>query len=198
MAKTKPPSGTIAALGGTVDEALSELRVPAYVLDSNGTIRWMNKRALDLLGDLQGQNFAAAVMPETLDAARLAFARKLVGTEEAADYSALLRSPRGSFRGEISSVALHGNDRVVGVFGLIQIDDIAKPPRAARAAHLTPRQREVLGHLAEGYSTDQITAELGLSRETVRNHIRGVFAALGVHSRLEAVAKARKEGLLDD
>ena len=52
MAKTAPPSGTIAALGGTVDEALSELKVPAYVLDSNGTIRWLNKRALEVLGDL--------------------------------------------------------------------------------------------------------------------------------------------------
>ena len=198
MAKSNPPSGTIAALGGTVDEALSELQVPAYVLDSNGTIRWLNRCALEVVGDLQGQNFAAAVMPETLDAARVAFARKLVGTQETADYSAVLRSARGAIRGEISSVALHGNHRVVGVFGLIQIDDLKQPPRAARAPHLTPRQREVLGHLAEGCSTDQITAELGLSRETVRNHIRGVFAALGVHSRLEAVAKARKEGLLDD
>jgi DNA-binding CsgD family transcriptional regulator len=198
MAKTAPPSGTIAALGGTVDEALSELQVPAYVLDSNGTIRWVNKRALELLGDLQGQNFAAAVMPETLDAARVAFARKLVGTQETADYNAVLRSPRGPIRGEISSVALHNGEQVVGVFGLILFDETTPQPRPARAPHLTPRQQQVLGHLAAGCSTDQITEQMGLSRETVRNHIRGVLAALGVHSRIEAVAKARKEGLLDD
>jgi len=39
---------------------------------------------------------------------------------------------------------------------------------------------------------------LHLSTETVRNHIRHVFAALGAHSRLEAVAIAHREGLLSD
>jgi DNA-binding CsgD family transcriptional regulator len=198
MAKTNPPSGTIAALGATVDEALSEVQVPAYVLDSNGTIRWLNRRALEVVGDLQGQNFVAALMPDSFDSARVAFARKLVGTEHAADYTAMLRSPRGPIRGEISSVALHADNRVVGVFGVIHVDPLAEQPRAVRAPHLTPRQREVLAYLAEGRSTDQITEVLGLSRETVRNHIRGALAALGVHSRLEAVAKARQEGLLDD
>jgi DNA-binding NarL/FixJ family response regulator len=44
--------------------------------------------------------------------------------------------------------------------------------------------------LAQGYSTAQIAEELHLSVETVRNHIRRLFHALGVHSRLEAVAVA--------
>ena len=55
MAKTAPPSGTIAALGGTVDEALSELKVPAYVLDISGTIRWLNKRALEVSETCRGR-----------------------------------------------------------------------------------------------------------------------------------------------
>jgi hypothetical protein len=40
-------------------------------------------------------------------------------------------------------------------------------------------------------ATDQIAKELQLSLETVRNHIRGILRALGVHSRLEAVVVAR-------
>jgi DNA-binding NarL/FixJ family response regulator len=40
-------------------------------------------------------------------------------------------------------------------------------------------------------ATKQIAAELHLSTETVRNHIRRLFQALGVNSRLEAVAVAR-------
>ena len=153
----------------------------------------------EVLSKLRGQNFAAAVMPDSLDAARIAFARKIMGTEQAADYDAMLARAHGPVRGEISSVALHGSDRIVGVFGVIHFDDITENDAAsARAPHLTPRQREVLGHLAEGCSTDQITAMLGLSRETVRNHIQGAIAALGVHSRLEAEAKARREGLLDN
>jgi DNA-binding NarL/FixJ family response regulator len=58
---------------------------------------------------------------------------------------------------------------------------------------LTPRQSEILRLLERGKSTDQIAAELHLSKETVRNHIRHMLQALGVHSRLEAVALARHE-----
>ena len=45
--------------------------------------------------------------------------------------------------------------------------------------------------LEQGRSTKQIAAELQLSTETVRNHIRGLFRAFGVNTRLEAVAAAR-------
>ena len=82
-----------------------------------------------------------------------------------------------------------------GVFGLLTDSHEAAslPP-----AHLTPRQAEVLRLLEQGRSTKQIAQELHLSTETVRNHIRHVFAALGAHSRLEAVAIAHREGLLSD
>jgi DNA-binding NarL/FixJ family response regulator len=56
----------------------------------------------------------------------------------------------------------------------------------------------VLQMLGEGASTEQIAAMLHLSKETVRNHIRHVLRALGAHSRLEAVAKANRAGLLGD
>ena len=90
---------------------------------------------------------------------------------------------------EVSSVPLMSGEQVVGIFGLVEElpDDTltAPPPR------LTPRQVEVLRLLEQGRSTKQIAAELHLSIETVRNHIRRLFRALGVHSRLEAVAAAR-------
>jgi DNA-binding NarL/FixJ family response regulator len=80
-------------------------------------------------------------------------------------------------------------ERVVGVFGLLGGGSDENP--AAPPPHLTPRQSEVLRLLEQGRSTKQIAAELQLSTETVRNHIRRLFQALGVHSRLEAVAVAR-------
>ena len=61
-----------------------------------------------------------------------------------------------------------------------------------------PTRREILRMLAHGASTQQIAQELHLSRETVRNHVRGILQALDVHSRVEAVAAARAEGVLDD
>jgi PAS domain S-box-containing protein len=61
---------------------------------------------------------------------------------------------------------------------------------------LTPRQLEVLGMLASGKSAKEICSELYLSQATVRNHIRALLLALGAHSQLEALAKARRAGLL--
>lgn len=61
---------------------------------------------------------------------------------------------------------------------------------------LTPRQVEVLGLLAAGRSVKEIGKELYLSQATVRNHVRSLLQALGAHSQLEALAKARKMGLL--
>jgi len=81
-------------------------------------------------------------------------------------------------------------ERVVGVFGLIS-GPLDEEPAAPHPA-LTPRQAEVLGLVEQGRSTKQIAEELHLSPETVRNHIRHLFRALGVHSRLEAVAIARQ------
>ena len=84
---------------------------------------------------------------------------------------------------------LMGGERVVGVFGLLAgpLDEEASAP----PAHLTPRQAEVLRLLERGLSTKQIARELHLSPETVRNHVRHLLRALGVNSRLEAVAAAR-------
>ena len=62
---------------------------------------------------------------------------------------------------------------------------------------LTKRQLEVLRLLAEGMSTAAIAGELGLSRTTVRNYVANVLAALGAHSRLQAVIAARKAEILD-
>ena len=89
---------------------------------------------------------------------------------------------------EVSAVALKDGERVVGVFGLFEggPDEMPIPP-----PHLTPRQVEVLRLLEQGCSTKQIAAELHVSTETVRNHVRRLFKALGVNSRLEAVAAAR-------
>jgi DNA-binding CsgD family transcriptional regulator/PAS domain-containing protein len=61
---------------------------------------------------------------------------------------------------------------------------------------LTPRQREILRLLADGRSNEEIAQALDLSRTTVRNHTSGLYARLGVRSRLEAVAVARRRGIV--
>lgn len=61
---------------------------------------------------------------------------------------------------------------------------------------LTPRQREVLSLLAEGTPAKLIARRLGITEVTVRNHIQAILRELGCHSQLEAVATARRRGLV--
>ncbi len=62
---------------------------------------------------------------------------------------------------------------------------------------LTPREREILTHLAHGLSGPQIAAELNIAPLTVRTHIRNLLEKLGAHSRLEAVSYALRHALIE-
>ena len=67
------------------------------------------------------------------------------------------------------------------------------PPKAARLpAELTPREAEVLGHLAAGKSDKEIGAELHISTRTVNRHVRNIFQKIGVGNRTEAALFAVK------
>ena len=66
---------------------------------------------------------------------------------------------------------------------------------AANPAGLTGRQVEVLGLLAEGLSDGEIAARLSLSTKTVGHHVSGLLAKLGVASRRQAAAAARRLGV---
>jgi DNA-binding NarL/FixJ family response regulator len=62
---------------------------------------------------------------------------------------------------------------------------------------LTPREREVLGLLAQGSSTSEIGRKLTISLNTARNHIQNILEKLGVHTRLEAVIYAIDHNLVE-
>lgn len=65
---------------------------------------------------------------------------------------------------------------------------IAEPAGAQRVTRLSPREREVLGLLADGYQGPEIAARLFLSLETVRTHIRNAVGKLGARTRVQAAA----------
>jgi two-component system NarL family response regulator len=67
----------------------------------------------------------------------------------------------------------------------------------ARSPELTGRELEILGHVAVGKTSKEIAAELYISENTVRNHVRNVLDKLGLKSRFEAVTWAQREGLID-
>jgi DNA-binding NarL/FixJ family response regulator len=67
----------------------------------------------------------------------------------------------------------------------------------AQLERLTAREKEVLRLMAEGTSSRDIAAKLGISYTTVRTHIRSLGSKLGVHSKLEAIVKARELALVE-
>jgi PAS domain S-box-containing protein len=183
------------AIGGDLEAALETVNVPSYVIDPTGVIRWVNPAARRLVGDVRGRQFTSVVAHEDTRRAREHFARKIAGTERVADAQVVLLDSDGDrVQVDISSCVLMQGHRLVGVFG--QISDVEEAPDDPVPAHLTPRQSEVLRLLKRGRSTEQIAQELHLSPETVRNHVRHLLRALGVHTRLEAVAVARQEHLV--
>jgi two-component system nitrate/nitrite response regulator NarL len=60
---------------------------------------------------------------------------------------------------------------------------------------LTPREREILCHLAEGQSNKAIARVLGISDGTVKLHVKAILRKLAVHSRVEAAVIAVEKNL---
>ncbi len=81
------------------------------------------------------------------------------------------------------------------------LDEILVQLRDAAAAEsppaLTAREREVLELLAEGLDASAISRALAISVHTTRGHVKALLAKTGTRSQLEALAAARRTGLLD-
>ena len=177
-------------------ETLDHLGLPSVIVSREGRITWMNDASRALFGDLVGQiSLGTTVVPEHAPVARREFERKLDGAPFT-DYEVDVVTLDGRrVRAVISSVMIPGDDPDRAVFAVAWLEP--QPPRVI-ATDLTPRQKQVLQLLAQGRSTEQIAADLHLTTETVRNHVRHVLKGLGAHSRLEAVVVARRQGLVRD
>lgn len=73
-----------------------------------------------------------------------------------------------------------------------------RAPQAADGACLTGRELEVLQLLAQGYSNKVMARQLVVSEHTVRAHLRNIMHKLGVDNRVQAVARATREGLVSE
>ena len=63
-----------------------------------------------------------------------------------------------------------------------------------RVGHLTDREDEVLACMREGLSNAQVAQRLGVTANTVRNHVQRILYKLNVHSKLEAVVLTSRDG----
>ena len=65
------------------------------------------------------------------------------------------------------------------------------------AAHMSPREREVVGAVVDGLSNDEIAGRLGISSKTVESHLRRLFERHAVASRTELATRAIRDGWLE-
>ncbi|NEE03765.1 LuxR family transcriptional regulator [Phytoactinopolyspora halotolerans] len=131
--------------------------------------------------------FAEAELPLEEARTRLAISQAIAATEPevaAAEARAALEVfERMAAFADADAAANHL--RGLGVHG-------GRPARRT-AGPLTRRESEVLAHVAEGLTNEQIAARLYISKRTVEHHVGSVFAKLGVATRAEAAAYALRE-----
>jgi DNA-binding NarL/FixJ family response regulator len=76
-----------------------------------------------------------------------------------------------------------------------RLDRVLLSPQAtARVPQLSPREREVLHLMAEGFTAEAVGVRLGVSVETVRTHVRNVIRKLQARNRVHAIAMALERG----
>ena len=121
---------------------------------------------------------------------------RVIVVGEAEDRSRL----RSGFAG--TSVQIVGEFRTLGsarASGIEADAIVLTEPREAvepLAEPLTPREIEVLAHVAEGLSNKAIADRLGISDQTVKFHVSSISGKLGAVSRTDAVRLAVRRGLI--
>jgi DNA-binding NarL/FixJ family response regulator len=80
------------------------------------------------------------------------------------------------------------------LFSQIARDAVAKGrPKALEAVRMTPREREVIGLIADGLGNKEIAGRLHIATHTVKSHVRNVMEKLMLHTRLQIAAYAHKD-----
>ena len=177
---------------------LDDLEVIPYTADREGRITWIGGAVLKLLGyspaEILGREPTLFVADDGLEQVREQLQRKLNGGAKRTVYEVTALAKDGSrVPLQVVSAPLLEDGKIIGVRG-VAIG--RQETTSATGSGLTPRQHEVLQLLAEGLTTTAIAARLEISEQTARNHIRAVLAALNSHSRLEAVAAARRAWMI--
>lgn len=140
----------------------------------------------ELLGSTAAAAPAAALAVYTADADE-----RLIADAFAAGAKAVVlkEAPLPDLLRALTTI-LAGGSYVDPALGAISVE------RARRATALTERESAVLALLAEGYTYEEIGAQLSIGAETVRTHLQKACERLGASTRTQAVATAIRQGLI--
>lgn len=79
---------------------------------------------------------------------------------------------------------------------LVRLIEDSAAPASGPSDALTEREREIMAVMADGATVAEAAERLVVSRETVKKHLGNIYSKLGVHSKMQAVALLRDEGVL--
>jgi two-component system nitrate/nitrite response regulator NarL len=218
MDRTAPRSGSAGTIVDRVDVIIVEdhkmvaeslaaridvepdLRVVGVANDAASAKALLEKRAADLVVvDYRLPDADGASLGQELRRGRSRLAVLLYTGFETADIVQQARKARLAgvvFKSSAASELIDAV-RTVGRGGeWFPIVDGTGDGTGGSVAALSRRELEVLQLVARGATVEDIASELGLSHHTVRNHIRNITGKLGVHSKLEAVARGLQSGFV--
>lgn len=189
-----------AADAGEAQRRAAELQPDVILLDNH----LPGVRGVDALPGLREAAREARVLMLTVseDEQDLAAALRggargyLLKTE---DSDALVASIVRVMRGE-SPVSPQMTDKLVAAFqalpaGGVQADESPPADSADPIDTLSPREREILAHIARGASNKEIGRTLGIAETTVKIHVQHLLRKLGLSSRVQAAVYASEHGL---
>jgi PAS domain S-box-containing protein len=171
---------------------------PIALLDGDRRIVEVNDAAVALFGgsraDLVGRSMADSIRPDERGRAALEW-RAFLHSGEYQGRRVLVR-PDGSeaevdFAARLAEV---GGEKMAIYVAMARPDPLSRVGRGgsqlAGDLPLTTREREVVTLIALGYETAEIAAQLHITPETVRTHVRNAMGRVGAHTRAQLVAIA--------
>lgn len=98
---------------------------------------------------------------------------------------------------ELDDPLLRTSAEMLSAYYAAEVQRLSRCDGGARCARLSPRQRECLAWVRMGKSSGVIAEILGISADTVEEHIAGACRKLGVRTRIQAAVEATLAGLFD-
>ncbi|MGA8046848.1 MAG: LuxR C-terminal-related transcriptional regulator [Dermatophilaceae bacterium] len=176
------------------DDVTGEETPGLVVLDDDGTVRSASPQALTWLGPVEDDRLATSIVVHEVAAQARALADGSADASDGADRSsgpavARVRSLSGEWL-LVRGARLDETGTAV-VVEPARRSDIA--PLLLHLHDLTPRERQVTQRLLTGLGTAEIARDLWITEDTLRGHIKSIFAKLAVNSRPELLARLQHQ-----
>ena len=186
--------GALRRFAATTAVAIGGDGGPGTALFDDGRLLSLDDQARALFEEIAGSEFAHRPLPMTGVYAVVARATAVAEGRDRGPATARLRSRSGRWLA-LHASCLRGTDGAPGLTALTiePAKSAQMAPIIVEAYSLTAREQQITTAVARGLSNQEIAAEMFLSPHTVRDHLKAVFAKVGVASRGELVAKVFAE-----